>query len=66
MECNVGTTERVIRIAAGIVILLAGLVYRNWWGIVGLAPLITGAIAYCPVSKILGINTCKPREETSK
>ncbi len=66
MECNVGTTEKVIRIAVGILILLAGLAFRNWWGIIGLAPLITGATGYCPVSKVLGVNTCKPRHETTK
>ena len=59
MKCNVGGTERIIRIALGSTILLIGLYYRNWWGIVGLAPLITGVIRYCPLSAVLGISTCK-------
>ncbi|HEY8910566.1 MAG TPA: DUF2892 domain-containing protein [Desulfosporosinus sp.] len=59
MKCNVGGTERIIRIVLGSIILLMGLYFRSWWGIIGLVPLITGAIRYCPLSAVLGISTCK-------
>ncbi len=59
MKCNVGKTEQTIRIAMGIVIILIGLYFRSWWGIIGIAPIITGAIRYCPLSDILGVSTCK-------
>lgn len=59
MKCNVGSTERVIRIVVGAIILLLGLYYRSWWGIIGLGPIVTGAIRYCPISALLGISTCK-------
>ena len=59
MKCNVGGTERNIRIAVGALILLFGLYFKSWWGIIGLVPLITGAIRYCPISAVLGISTCK-------
>jgi len=59
MKCNVGGTERIIRISLGAIILLFGLYFRSWWGILGLVPLITGAIRYCPLSAVLGISTCK-------
>ncbi|MGI1659678.1 MAG: YgaP family membrane protein [Desulfitobacterium sp.] len=58
MKCNVGRTEQIVRIVIGVVIVLLGLYFRNWWGIIGLAPIITGAIRYCPVSEVLGISTC--------
>lgn len=59
MKCNVGGTERIIRIVVGAIILLFGLYFKSWWGIIGLVPLITGAIRYCPISAVLGISTCK-------
>ncbi len=59
MKCNVGKTEQVIRISTGAIIVLAGLYFRNWWGLIGLVPIITGAIRYCPANALLGINTCK-------
>ncbi len=59
MKCNVGRTEQIIRISVGAIILLLGLYFKNWWGIIGLAPIVTGAIRYCPVNAALNINTCK-------
>ncbi|HNQ36639.1 MAG: DUF2892 domain-containing protein [Prolixibacteraceae bacterium] len=49
MKCNVGATDRLVRIIAGLVILLLGLVYKNWWGLVGLIPLLTGIFRFCPL-----------------
>ena len=59
MKCNVGGTERFIRLVVGAIMLFLGLYLRSWWGIIGLVPLITGAIRYCPISAMLGISTCK-------
>lgn len=58
MKCNVGKTEKWIRIAAGIVIIGLGIYYGSWWGIIGIVPIITGLIRYCPVSALLGVSTC--------
>ncbi|HEY5560138.1 MAG TPA: DUF2892 domain-containing protein [Clostridiaceae bacterium] len=46
-----------------IVVVLLGLYYRNWWGLIGLVPIITGSIRYCPVSHILGISTCDTKKK---
>ncbi|MFC5651934.1 DUF2892 domain-containing protein [Paenibacillus solisilvae] len=59
MNCNVGKTEQIIRISIGVGILLIGLAYRSWWGVIGLAPIITGATRYCPANTFLGIDNCK-------
>ena len=59
MKCNIGGTERFIRLVVGVIMLFLGLYLRSWWGIIGLVPLITGAIRYCPISAVLGISTCK-------
>jgi hypothetical protein len=48
MKKNVGAVDRSIRIIVGLIILFVGYFYQNWWGIVGLLPLVTGIIGYCP------------------
>ncbi|HBZ6636109.1 DUF2892 domain-containing protein [Clostridium botulinum] len=63
MKCNVGRTEQIIRIVIGISIILIGLYFRNWWGIIGLVPIITGLIRYCPINDILGISTCDVKKK---
>ena len=59
MQCNVGKTERVIRVIAGLAIIAAGFLYQSWWGAIGLVPLLTGATGYCPPYQMLGISTNK-------
>jgi len=58
MKCNVGKTEQIVRIVIGVAIVFLGLYFRSWWGVIGLVPIITGLIRYCPVSDALGISTC--------
>ena len=59
MQCNVGKTDRTIRLIAGVVIIAAGIYYQSWWGAVGLVPLLTGAFRWCPPYSLLGISTDK-------
>lgn len=59
MKCNVGKTEQIIRISAGAGIILLGIGFKSWWGLIGLAPLLTGATRYCPANTVLGIDNCK-------
>lgn len=59
MSANVGGADKVIRIVAGLVILGLGLAFKSYWGLVGLLPLITGLVGFCPAYVILGISTCK-------
>jgi Protein of unknown function (DUF2892) len=59
MTHNVGGTERIIRIVAGLVLLgLAATGTVGWWGWLGVVPLATGALGWCPPYAIFGINTC--------
>ncbi|HEY5776294.1 MAG TPA: DUF2892 domain-containing protein [Xanthomonadales bacterium] len=59
MQCNVGKTERVIRVIAGLAIIGAGFYYHSWWGAIGIVPLLTGATGWCPPYQLLGISTNK-------
>ena len=59
MKQNVGNIERVIRVAAGIIILsLAFVGPATPWGYLGIVPLLTGLIGWCPPYALLGISTC--------
>ena len=59
MKSNVGGIDRPLRIIAGIAILGAGYYYQSMWGAVGLIPLITGAIGWCPLYLPFGMSSCK-------
>jgi hypothetical protein len=56
---NVGSADRNIRIGLGIVIIIAGVAMQSWWGLVGLLPLLTAGLNFCPLYAILGISTNK-------
>ncbi len=64
MKCNVGGIERPIRIVVGILALgvgaFAGLppIGTGVALVVGTIALVTGAIGYCPLWTVLGMNTC--------
>lgn len=56
---NVGSADRVVRIVAGLAIIGAGIYFKAWWGVIGVVPLVTATMGYCPLYSPLGINTCK-------
>ena len=59
MKSNVGGIDRIVRIAAGLVLIgLAAAGTVGMWGWLGVVPLATGAIGWCPPYAILGFNTC--------
>ena len=56
---NVGKTDQIIRIIAGLIIL--SLVFvgpQTLWGLIGLVPLFTGLFGFCPAYKLVGMSTC--------
>jgi len=60
MKANIGTADRAIRVVVGLVILALGIIYRSWWGLIGLLPLLTASIRFCPPYALFGISTCRP------
>jgi hypothetical protein len=63
MEHNVGGIDRAVRIIVGLALLsLLVMLEGNarWWGLVGLVPLATGLLGWCPAYLPFGIRTCKP------
>jgi hypothetical protein len=63
MELNVGGIDRIVRIVAGLALIgltLTGNI--GVWGWLGVVPLATGAIGWCPPYAIFGINTCSMKK----
>jgi hypothetical protein len=59
MSKNVGAADRIVRIIAGLAILsLAFVGPHTPWGYLGLIPLVTGLIGWCPAYRLFGISTC--------
>ena len=61
MKCNVGKGDKIFRVIVGIVIILLGFYYKSWWGAIGLIPLSTAALGWCPIYLPFGISTCKTK-----
>ncbi len=59
MKRNIGKTDRVIRIIIGIGIIAIGIYFQNWWGVIGVIPILTAAIGWCPAYIPFGISTIK-------
>ena len=56
---NVGGIDKVLRIVVGLVLIALVFVGpQTPWGWIGLVPLVTGLIGFCPLYKIIGLNTC--------
>ena len=59
MSANVGTIDRLLRVIVGLAVL--SLVFvgpQTLWGLLGLIPLATAVIGFCPAYALLGLRTC--------
>lgn len=65
MKANVGSLDRIIRIILGVVIIALGFYFKSWWGVVGLVPIITGLLNFCPAYSLIGVST-KEKIETER
>ena len=57
MKTNLGNCDRKIRIVIGAAILVWGFMASSWYGAIGLIPLATGIIGWCPAYCPLGLST---------
>lgn len=59
MTKNIGTTDRAIRFAVGALLILLALTgVIGAWGWIGVIPLATAFVSFCPAYRLLGMNTC--------
>ena len=62
MHHNVGGIDQILRIVLGVVICTIGVIYNNWWGMVGLIPLVTGTMSWYPLYNLVGLSSPKISE----
>jgi hypothetical protein len=65
MKNNMGSADRIIRVILGAVIIALGFYFGSWFGVIGLVPIITAALNFCPAYNLIGISTRK-KIETEK
>jgi len=61
LTTNESQQDRRLRIVLGVAILVVGMTYGSWWGLVGLIPILTGAAGFCPLYAVLGIDSRRTR-----
>lgn len=61
-KINEGTIDRTLRVVAGLVLLSLFFLYPDaswrYWSLIGLVPLATGLMGWCPLYTVLGLSTC--------
>ena len=61
MEQNIGSIDRIARIVIGIALIGFALLTNgpyHWFGLIGIVPLATAGLNWCPLYTVLGIRTC--------
>lgn len=56
---NVGNIDRFLRVAIGLLLVslaITGVI--GLWGYIGIVPIVTGVVRFCPLYKLVGLNTC--------
>jgi len=65
MKANVGGLDRVLRVVVGLaLVVLAATGVVGPWGWIGVVPLLTGALGFCPAYTLFGWNTCPSQRRT--
>ena len=64
MKTNIGSIDRVVRIIAGVtLIVLAATGTIGVWGYLGVVPLLTAFVRFCPAFVPFGISTCPAEKQ---
>lgn len=58
MKTNVGGADKILRIVAGIALLAWAVFGGPVWAWIGIVPLATGLLGWCPAYTLFGMNTC--------
>jgi hypothetical protein len=57
---NEGKIDRVLRVGLGVALIALFFVGpQTPWGWLGLVPLLTGLVGFCPLYRLVGVNSCK-------
>lgn len=61
MQANVGSVDKGIRIVIGVALLayaFLGHGQSRWFGLIGILPIVTALVSFCPLYSLIGIKTC--------
>jgi hypothetical protein len=59
MDKNVGSVDRLLRVIVGLALIAMVFVGpQTAWGWIGIVPLVTAGMSWCPLYTVLGISTC--------
>ena len=59
MECNLGKGDRGARLVIGVAGIVAGIIFRNWWGLLGVPLVVNALMGVCGLYRLFGISTYK-------
>lgn len=63
--CNLGPVDRALRAIVGLILISLTVVGpKSLWGLVGLVPLLTAFVGFCPAYTLVGIKTCRTEDRT--
>lgn len=62
MKANCGGIDRTLRIALGIALIIWAIMGGPVWAWIGVVPLATGLIKFCPLYSVLGMSTCEVKQ----
>jgi uncharacterized membrane protein HdeD (DUF308 family) len=66
MKCNVGSSERIIRILVGAILVTLAFTHQlGLWAWIGVVPLFTGIVRFCPLYALIKRNGCCGAEDKS-
>ena len=64
MTKNVGGVDRILRIVVGLALIAAAATGAiGVWGYIGLVPLATGLMGWCPLYPLIGLSTCPLKKD---
>jgi len=66
INCNIGKTDKIVRIVAGIVIAAVGIAAKSWWGLLAVIPIGTAVVGWCPLYVPFKISTAKKETAEKK
>ena len=68
MTPNVGSTDKLLRVIVGLMLLtwtLLGTGTVRWFGLVGIVPLLTALVGYCPLYSVMGVKTSNAADKAA-
>jgi hypothetical protein len=62
MKTNVGGADRIVRVVLGLGLVTWGVMSHSWWGALGVIPLATASLGWCPLYLPFGLSSCSVKK----